>query len=78
MKYELESMLEEPEIPDGRELLWVIFWELFSGERTTYTEILSYTKLFNLTLTPYEIELLRDMDGVACSETQKILYPDKK
>lgn len=77
MKKDLESKLEEVEVPEGRELLWIIFWDLFSGERCSYTEIYSYLHLTNLTLTEYEIELLRAMDNVACDRAYKIRYPKK-
>lgn len=77
MKKEVESKLEEPDIPDGRELVWIIFWELFSSERTSYTEIFSYLQLNRLTLSDYELELLRIMDSVACGLVADIRYPDR-
>ena len=78
MKQEVGSKLEEADIPEGRELLWVVFWELFTGESLSYTEILSYLTLNSMALTEYEIELLRAMDNAGCSAVNKIRYPDKK
>lgn len=78
MKQELESKLEEADIPECRDILWLIFWDIFSGELVTYSDIQSYLYLTQLTLNPYEVELLRSMDNAGCSAVNDIRYPDKK
>lgn len=78
MKQSIQEKMEEGETPESRDLLWLIFWDLFTGELTTYTEIQSYLHLSNLSLNPYEVELLRSMDSTACGAVSEIRYPKTK
>jgi len=74
MKEELEEKLKPLNIPDGCELLWEVFWDLFTGEKLPYSEILAYSKLCDIHFTTQNITMLRLMDNAAC----KVLADDYK
>lgn len=75
---ELEEKLKLPNIPDGCEEIWNVYWELFTGERLSFTEIQAYANLNGITFTRDDLLLLRVMDNTACKFISKEIEKSSK
>ncbi len=77
MRENIQKELDALDVPEASMELWDVFLDLFTGEGISYTEILSYCVLHKCTLTPDEIDLLRNMDRVGCAAANAIRFPKK-
>jgi len=72
-------MYEEPEIPAAGEHLWRWFWELDSGRGGSgfgpnpigWTEMKAWAELNGESLTPWEAQALKAIDGAAMAAMAK-------
>ena len=64
--------LEEPEIPERFDRVWDLFWEMRNGESITYQELDAYQRLTGESVSPWEVEQIRFMDGIVQAEIARL------
>lgn len=71
---------DSPDIPEGGEFLWSVFWELSQGRGNngftenplSWLEIAAFSQLSGHNLTPFEAETLRRMDAAYLATRAKM------
>jgi hypothetical protein len=74
-----KSFIDEPEIPPAGEHLWIWFWEINAGRGSTgwgpaplsYQEIDAWARLSGCDLRPWEVRVLKSMDGAFLAAAAK-------
>jgi hypothetical protein len=62
-----DPRLDVAAIPEGFEIVAARFWELYRGERITFSELEAYMRTTGIELSPIEIDAIMAMDGEAAS-----------
>jgi hypothetical protein len=82
---EMEAELALPAFPKGLEYVWRIFWRLrrrkgsngFSVSPIEWPDIDAFVRNAHMTLLPWEIEILEDLDDTYLAEQAKRLAKRK-
>lgn len=62
-----DERLDGVKIPAGFETVYARFWQLYRGERVTYSELDAFSRTTGIELTPLEIDAVMAMDGAAAA-----------
>ena len=82
--------LDEPEIPDGGELLWEWFWEMASGRGSSgfgpqplsWQDMVAWASISGIELQPWQAVIIRSMDrawlAAVAEQSKKVQQKTKR
>ena len=54
--------LDSVEVPEGCQYIFEMFWQVLSGEKITYSDLISFGQARGSSLEPFEVEAVMAMD----------------